>query len=138
MSTAALPAKYASLPRFSFGDSPALADELVALVLTGRKTATCTTPSDPNLSRPGDRWVVLDGAGRPTCVIETVEITMRRYDEIDGAFAHDEGEDDRSLDAWRRAHRNYFRRQGTFGETMMLVCERFRLVEVLGDREAVQ
>jgi uncharacterized protein YhfF len=136
VSSGALPAKYASLPRFSFGDSPALADELAALVLTGRKTATCTTPSDPNLSRPGDRWVVLDGAGRPTCVIETVEITMRRYDEVDAAFAYDEGEDDRSLDAWRRAHRNYFTRQGTFGETMMLVCERFRLVQVLGDCEA--
>jgi len=126
-----LPVKYAGLPRFSFGDSPALADELAALVLTGRKTATCTTPSDPNLSRPGDRWVVLDGRGRPTCVIETVEITMHRYDEVDAAFAYDEGEDDRSLDSWRRAHRNYFTRQGTFGETMMLVCERFRLIEVL-------
>jgi uncharacterized protein YhfF len=136
VNVAPLPAKYARLPRFSFGDSPALADELLALVLAGRKTATCTSPSDPNLSRPGDRWVVLDGRGRPTCVIETVEITMRRYDEVDAAFAYDEGEDDRSLDAWRRAHRNYFTRQGTFGETMMLVCERFRLIEVLGDREA--
>jgi uncharacterized protein YhfF len=136
VSSAPLPAKYASLPRFSFGDSQALADELGGLVISGRKTATCATPSDPNLSRPGDRWIVLDGAGRPTCVIETVEITMRRYDEVDAAFAYDEGEDDRSLDAWRRAHRNYFTRQGTFGETMMLVCERFRLVEVLGDRGA--
>ena len=137
MSIACLPAKYASLPRFSFGDSPSLADELLALVLAGRKTATCTTPDDPNLSHPGEQWVVLDGRGRPTCVIETVEITMRRYDEVDAAFAYDEGEDDRSLDAWRRAHRNYFTRQGRFGDTMMLVCERFRLVEVLGDREAV-
>jgi uncharacterized protein YhfF len=136
VSSAVLPAKYASLPQFSFGDSPALANELGGLVISGRKTATCTTPSDPNLSRPGDRWVVLDGAGRPTCVIETVEITMRRYDEVDATFAYDEGEDDRSLDAWRRAHRNYFTRQGTFGETMMLVCERFRLVEVLDDRGA--
>jgi uncharacterized protein YhfF len=137
VSIASLAAKYTSLPRFSFGDSPALADELSTLVLAGRKTATCTTPGDPNLSRPGDRWIVLDGRGRPTCVIETVEITMRRYDEVDAAFAYDEGEDDRSLDAWRGAHRNYFTRQGRFGETMMLVCERFRLVEVLGDREAV-
>jgi uncharacterized protein YhfF len=137
VSTAPLPAKYESLPRFSFGDSSALADELLALVLSGRKTATCTTPDDPNLSRPGEQWVVLDGRGRPACVIETVEITMRRYDEVDAAFAYDEGEDDRSLDAWRRAHRRYFERQGKFGERMMLVCERFRLIEVWGDREAV-
>jgi uncharacterized protein YhfF len=29
------------LETFSFGDSPALADELAALVLAGRKRATC-------------------------------------------------------------------------------------------------
>ena len=131
MIVASLPGKYASLPRFSFGDSPALADELLALVLTGRKTATCTTPDDPNVSSVGDQWVVLDGEGRPACVIETTEITLCRYDEVGAPFAYDEGEGDRSLDAWRRAHRKYFTRQGKFSETMMLVCERFRLVEVL-------
>jgi uncharacterized protein YhfF len=29
------------LKTFAFGDSPALADELLALVLAGKKTATC-------------------------------------------------------------------------------------------------
>jgi uncharacterized protein YhfF len=137
VTAAAIPAKYARLPSFAFGDSPALADALLALVLAGRKTATCTTADDPNLSRTGEQWIVLDGRGRPACVIETVEITMRRYDEVDAAFAYDEGEDDRSLDAWRRAHRSYFERQGKFGERMMLVCERFRLVDVLSNRGAV-
>jgi hypothetical protein len=32
---------YAGAVTFSFGDNPALADELLALVLAGRKTATC-------------------------------------------------------------------------------------------------
>jgi uncharacterized protein YhfF len=121
---------YRDFPHFSFGDNPALADELLALVLSGRKTATCTTPNDPNLSRPGERWIVLDGGGGPRCVIETVEIAERRYDEVDAAFAHDEGEGDRSLDYWRDAHRAYFARQGKFRDDMMLVCERFRLIDV--------
>jgi uncharacterized protein YhfF len=30
----------------------------------------------------------------------------------------------------RSAHRNYFGRQGKFREDMMLMCERFRLIEV--------
>jgi uncharacterized protein YhfF len=30
-----------ALPQFSFGDSPHLADELAALVLAGKKRATC-------------------------------------------------------------------------------------------------
>jgi uncharacterized protein YhfF len=129
-----LPAEYRQLPRFAFGDNPALADELLALVLSGGKTATCTTPDDPNLSHPGERWIVLDGRGAPSCVIETVEITMRRYDEVDAAFARDEGEGDLSLDYWRDAHRRYFGRQGKFREDMMLVCERFRLLAILGRR----
>ena len=131
MSEPALPARYRALPRFAFGDSPALADALLALVVAGRKTATCTTPDDPNLSRPGERWIVTDGRGRPACVIETTEIATRRYDEVDAAFARDEGEGDLSLASWREAHRRYFERQGKFAERMMLVCERFRLIEVL-------
>jgi uncharacterized protein YhfF len=134
--TVEIPAPYRDLPCFSFGDNPALADELLALVLSGRKTATCTTPDDPNLSRPGERWIVLDGGGKPSCVIETVEIEMRRYDEVDAAFAHDEGEGDLSLDYWRDAHRRYFGRQGKFREDMVLVCERFRLLAILDGRGA--
>ena len=38
----------------------------------------------------------------------------------------------RSLAYWRAAHRNYFGRLGKFSEDMMLMCERFRLVEVFG------
>lgn len=41
-----------------------------------------------------------------------------------------EGEGDRSLDYWRQAHRSHFGRQGKFREDMMLMCERFRLVEI--------
>jgi uncharacterized protein YhfF len=125
-----IPAAYRDLPRFAFGDSPALADELLALVLAGRKTATCTTPDDPNLSRVGERWIVLDGRGEPRCVIETTELTQRRFDEVDEGFAYDEGEGDRSLESWCRDHRAYFGRLGKFEEGMTVVCERFRVVEV--------
>jgi uncharacterized protein YhfF len=52
---------------------------------------------------------------------------------VDAGFARDEGEGDRSLAYWRGAHREYFGRQGKFSEDMMLMCERFRLVEVFAD-----
>ncbi len=48
-------------------------------------------------------------------------------------FAADEGEGDRSLAYWRRAHTNYFTRRGEFAPDMALYCERFRLVETLGE-----
>jgi uncharacterized protein YhfF len=127
-----IPKRYQHLRTFAFGDSPALADQLLELVIKGVKTATCSTEDEPNTSAPGERWIVLDGRGEPRCVIETTEVTYRRFSEIDASFARDEGEGDRSLGYWRDAHRTYFGRLRRFIEDMRLMCERFRLVEVFG------
>jgi uncharacterized protein YhfF len=124
------PEPYRNLRAFAFGDSPALADELLGLVMKGVKTATCSTEDEPNISVPGERWVVLDGRGEPRCVIESIEVSFRRFGEVSADFAYEEGEGDRSLAYWREAHRRYFGRLGKFSEDMMLMCERFRLVEV--------
>ncbi|WP_029585525.1 ASCH domain-containing protein [Bradyrhizobium sp. URHD0069] len=133
MSASDVPEQYRGLRSFAFGDGPRLADELLELVLKGVKTATCSTEDEPNTSTPGERWIVLDGRGTPRCVIESTEVTYRRYGEVDAAFARDEGEGDCSLAYWREAHREYFGRQGKFSEDMMLMCERFRLVETFAD-----
>jgi uncharacterized protein YhfF len=129
-----VPEKYRELRSFAFGDGPALADELLELVLAGVKTATCSTEDEPNTSTPGERWIVRDGRGMARCVIESTEVTYRRFAEVDATFAYEEGEGDRSLAYWRQAHRDYFGRQGKFSEDMMLMCERFRLVEILADQ----
>lgn len=124
---------------FAFGDSPALADELLALVLSGRKTATCGALRDYGGAEPvpvvGRRDVVLDGQGRRAAVIETVEVNRRRFDEVDAEFARDEGEGDLSYEFWREAHEAYFERNGGFSPDMILVCERFRLVDVLDHKD---
>jgi uncharacterized protein YhfF len=134
---------YASAVTFSFGDSPELADELLALVIAGTKTASCGALRDYQAGGEpmpvvGRRDVVLDGKGRRAAVIETVEVTIRRFDAVGADLAHDEGEGDRSLAYWREAHEAYFRRGGGFSPDMELVCERFRLIEVFAgarDRE---
>ncbi len=133
MSLSGVPEQYRSLRSFAFGDSPALADELLELVLKGAKTATCSTEDEPNTSTPGERWIVLDGRDNPRCVIESTEVSYRRYSDVDEAFAYEEGEGDRSLAYWREAHRQYFGRLGKFSEDMMLMCERFRLVEIFAE-----
>ena len=132
------PARGATYDAEGFGDNPALADELGALVLEGKKTATCSAlwewEAEGNpLPQPGAFWIVLDGRGAPLCITETVEVTFRRYNEVDAAFAYDEGEDDRSLAAWREAHYRFFSRTlpaigKEFTQEMPLVCERFRVV----------
>lgn len=127
--------RYAGAVTFAFGDSPELADELLALVLSGRKTATCGALRDFGGDEPvpevGRRDVVLDGQGRRAAVIETVEAIQRRFDEVDAEFAAAEGEGDLSYEYWRQAHEAYFARNGGYAPDMILVCERFRLVEVL-------
>ena len=119
---------------FSFGDSPELADELLALVLAGKKTATCGAlreygaDGEP-MPAIGRRDVVLDGAWRPAAIIETTELTRHRFDDVSEAFALAEGEGDYA--EWRAGHIAYFTRNGGWSPGLMLVCERFRLIEVL-------
>jgi uncharacterized protein YhfF len=39
------------------------------------------------------------------CIVETTEVTLRMYNEVDAEFAREEGEGDLSLEYWREAHR---------------------------------
>lgn len=121
---------------YSLGDSPELAEELLALVLSGKKTASCDAlllMEKDNIPMPkaGDIYVFLDSEQRPAVVVETVDVTIRRFDEVDEDFARAEGEGDLSHDFWREGHQAYFERNGVFSPDMQLVCERYRLREVL-------
>jgi len=117
-----------------FGDSPELANELLALILEGKKTATCWDAAEGlKGSQVGKQWAVKDGSGGVRCVLETTELTQRRFADVDAAFAADEGEDDLTLAAWRAAHERYFTRNGGFAPDMLLNCERFRLVRIVGE-----
>jgi uncharacterized protein YhfF len=124
---------------FSFGDSKELADELIALVQEGVKTATCSAlwtyeEDQKSIPQKGELSIVVDGAGIPVAVIETVEVFLAPFNEVTERFAWDEGEGDRSLAYWRQAHRNFFGRQRfkdrAFHERMPLVCERFRVLHL--------
>ncbi len=128
-------ARYPGAVTFTFGDSRALCDELLALVRSGRKRATCGALRDfeagAEMPIVGRRDIALDWDGNPALVIETTEVTRRRFRDVDEDFALAEGEDE-TLDGWRTGHQRYFERNGGWSEDMELVCERFRLVEDLG------
>ncbi len=125
-----------SLESFAFGDSPEMADRLLAFVLAGAKTATCWSVRDGQQTEVGKHMVVKDGARRPRAVLETVSLEQVRFDEVTWDFAHNEGEGDESLEDWRAGHQAYFERNGGFAPDMMLWCERFRLVEIIGEGDA--
>ena len=129
---------YAGANTFSFGDSPDMADDLLAPGASwhedGYLWRVAGLPRG-SVARPqvGRCDLVLDGSGRRAAIIETVEVTVRRFDEVDEGFAFEEGEGSREeLAEWRENHRAYFERNGGFLPDMeSLVCERFRLVEIL-------
>lgn len=120
---------WSDLPTTTFG-SEDMEERLAALILAGRKRATVWDAREGNPTEPGKRWVVTVH-GRPVGVIETVDIRMRRFDEIDAAFAAVEGEGDGGLDYWRAGHEAFFRAQGFFAPDMPLWCETFRMIEVI-------
>jgi uncharacterized protein YhfF len=121
-----------------FGDRSDLADELGNLILKGIKTATCSAlweweAEGSKLPKVGSKAIVLDSNGNPLCIIETIEVVVRAFNEVDAKFAFEEGEDDRSLESWREEHWEYFLRvlpkiAKKPAPEMLLVCERFRVV----------
>jgi uncharacterized protein YhfF len=120
---------------FTFGDTPALCAHLIALVRAGRKTATCGALRDVNQAEPmpvvGRQDVALNWDGTPALLIETTEVTIRRFCDVDADFALAEGEND-DLAGWQADHRAFFVRNGGWAADMELVCERFKLVRDYG------
>jgi uncharacterized protein YhfF len=119
---------------WSFGDSPALADDLLALVIAGKKTATCGALRDyiaegAPIPVVGRQDIVLDGRALPAVLVEYTEVTRRRFDDVPEDFALAEGEGD--YGAWRAGHIAYFERNGGWSSDLELVCERIRVIEVL-------
>jgi uncharacterized protein YhfF len=120
-----------------FGDSAEMADELLQLVLSGRKQATCALARwyrlpGASLPKPGDLSIILDGEGTPRCVIRTRRVEVKPITEADAKFAWDEGEGDRSFDYWITEHRKFWQREAeregfVYADTLEAVFERFEL-----------
>lgn len=122
----------------ALGDSEAMADDLLELVLAGIKRATAALardfgPGRDPLPKVGDHVVLVDGRNKPRCVWRTTAVDVKPMNAVDDAFAFDEGEGERTRDWWLTAHRASFsaqaKRQGfTFDDTAETVFERFTLV----------
>lgn len=124
-------------PAWSFGAGAEQADELLALVLEGTKTATASAlwdfeAEDEPLPEPGTLSIILDGSDQPRALIETTDVTIVPFDEVDAEHARLEGEGDRSLEHWRDVHQRFFTEVASHGHgfapDMPVVCERFRVL----------
>lgn len=121
-----------------FGNSSRQARALAELVIGGTKTATAslleTNKLEPEKAPvDGGYSVVTSFEGEPMCVVQTTEIRHMPFNAVDAAFAHDEGEGDRTLADWSEGHWEYFTREAAelgfeFDKDSIVCCERLRLV----------
>ncbi|MEH7236806.1 ASCH domain-containing protein [Bacillus sp. JJ1562] len=119
---------------WQFGADP---DHLAQLVINGIKTATCSgyvfyeIEKEP-LPKVDDYSILLNSHDEPVAIIKTVEVTIQPMNEVPEAFAIAEG--DGTYQNWRDIHIKFFTDQlqkigQEFTEDMLLVCERFELVD---------
>ena len=121
-------------PTWSFGDSPELADELLELVLDGKKTATTGLyqeylDADEPLPKPGELSIILDGSGVPRALVREREVKVVPFGEVTAEMAAMEGEGDRSLESWRRVHQEVWQQRGhPLDDSTEVVWERFKVL----------
>lgn len=126
-----------SVSAWQFGGSP---DELAQLVVDEVKSATCSghifyeIEKEP-LPKVDDYSIVLNSKDEPVCIIRTSEVNVIPMNEVPEEFAYAEGEGDRSYKYWKDVHIEFFTSALNevglaFSEDMLLVCERFELIDV--------
>ena len=126
-----------SYTAWQFGGDP---DGLAELVLKNIKTATasayCWYEKDPEnepLPKAGEYSVILNSKDEAVCIIKTERVSVVPFNKVSAEHAYKEGEEDRSLEAWQRIHREFFANELStedisFDENMLVVCEEFEVV----------
>ena len=122
---------------FAFEAKGFVGDELVSLVVSGKKTAffssyaTFAIDGEP-LPVSGELYIVVDRADNPRCVIELQSVEVIPFDEITWEMAKQEGEDENMTD-WRNKEQEYLEEEGavlgfSFTPDIKLVFQTFRVV----------
>lgn len=123
------------------GKGSGIEDALLELVIQGIKTATCSwyesyAVENEALPKVGGRSYIMDSKDAPRCVIEIASVEIKKFLEVDEAFAFLEGEGDRSYRHWKKIHEQFFNKYGKSiglewnSKTQSVVCEIFKVLHV--------
>ena len=124
---------------YAFGQGEKMANELVTLVLSGEKCGTTSLYQlyeleNEKIPQVGDVNVILDGSGYPTSVIKNIKVEVLKFKEVTKKHSFIEGEGDKSLDYWRRVHKDFFTKNDQeikeikFDEDSLVVFETFEVI----------
>lgn len=122
---------------FHFELTEYLANELLELVLKGKKKATSSSlisyqKEEIRSPKIGDLSIVTDWDGNPKCVIETKDVSIIPFKDITYDICKREGEDE-CLETWRDGHIRFFKEEGKeigyeFTEELLVVFEDFEVI----------
>ncbi|ROV58704.1 ASCH domain-containing protein [Vibrio ponticus] len=131
-------AKYVSFSSDYFCADEYNANICADLILRGEKRASCSleywySEKGEPMPEVGHLQVVTNWNGEPVCIIEVTSVTTCQFDKVTDEFAAAEGEGDKSLAWWRKAHWNFFSKECEEleiepSDNMLLVLERFKTV----------
>ena len=129
-----------------YGDSEALSEALLALIVSGKKRAGtgllwASEADGEALARQGDIEIVIDHRHEPALVTRLTRVEVVPYDQVSAEYAAIEGEGDGSLAYWRQAHWAFFSREcqriGRQPEAAMpVICSVFEVLDVVPRRRA--
>lgn len=118
-----------------FGDNHDFADNAAIAAANGEKTAM-TYPENgyrtamKGMPAVGDLNIVVNWAGEPVCVIETVKVEKIRFNEVDEAL---QAAEYTGAASWREIKEAECKREieelgGEFDENIVLIAEEFKAV----------
>jgi uncharacterized protein YhfF len=117
-----------------FAEPGPLRDRLVELVLQGRKRATAALVSEWEAAgdplEVGRRWAIVDSSNRRVAVVETTELRIGTFADVDWDWIVDAGEGQQSVEEWQEDYLDQYERMtgARPALTTPVVYERFRLV----------
>lgn len=122
---------------FSFGGDKKMSNELLNLVIKGKKTATSSAlpaykAENQPIPKVGDLSILTDYDGVPYCVLENTDVSLIEFDKMTFDICKLEGEDT-CLESWKDKHIEFFKAEATecgyvFSEKMTVVFEKFRVL----------
>jgi len=103
-------------------------DNLIKLVLDGKKTATTSNYDKNDLPSIGKKSIILYNNGKQACIVETVDYKILKFREINESLSDLEGEGNHVQ--WRINHERIFKKyDSTFNDETLVVFEKFKLIK---------
>ncbi len=125
--------EFTKLREWNFGKNVSLANKLKGLVLSGKKIATTGLYTEGKvLPKAGEYAAIVGSDNKRFCIIQYTKVEVKPFLEVGYDYITLEGEGDKDTEEWRKKHRKFFTENyGEFKDGSQVVCEEFKVVEVV-------